>query len=221
MKIIVNTDVHSTERDSELLVDYLRKEQHMVGTKIGCREGDCGACTVILGKKENGRIVYKPIVSCLTTLSTVADKHVITIEGLNIDNGLTLIQEKFINYNATQCGFCTPGFILSITAYLLEPIIEINGALSAIDGNICRCTGYLSIIRAIEDIVHTLETAGINATTGKARVEFLIKNKVLPPTFMNGYKLLEATESESITNLRDSKSKFDLVLAGGTKATSN
>lgn len=123
------------------LIDFIRDELKLKGTKEGCSEGECGACTVILDGKA--------INSCLMLASSADGKKIITIEGLSMDE-MNPIQEAFIEVGAVQCGYCTPGMILSAKALLdknpKETEEEIKKALS---GNLCRCTGYVKIIKAV------------------------------------------------------------------------
>ena len=125
------------------LVDILREDLDLTGCKVGCGEGECGACTVIMDGKA--------VLSCLT-LAVQADGAVITtIEGLAADGNLCPLQRAFIEEGAVQCGYCTPGMIMSAQAFLLESLDpseeEIREALA---GNICRCSGYHQIIRAVK-----------------------------------------------------------------------
>ena len=131
-----------TEPDRRLL-DLLRKDLHMTGTKEGCAEGECGACTVII----DGEAVH----SCLVLACQLEGKHVTTIEGLEQNGDLSRIQRIFVEETAIQCGYCTTGMIMSAKALLLHnphpTEAEIRNALA---GNICRCSGYTQIIRAVE-----------------------------------------------------------------------
>ena len=125
-----------------LLVDMLREDLGLTGTKVSCGEGDCGACTVLV----NG----KPVTSCLTLAVSVDGCEITTIEGLVEDGKLHPLQEAFIEQGAAQCGFCTPGMILSATALLDKNPHPREGEIKkALAGNLCRCTGYASIIRAV------------------------------------------------------------------------
>lgn len=134
------------------LLDFVRYQQQLTGTKIGCREGDCGACTILVGSLENDRVVYRSATSCLMPLANAAGKHIVTIEGIN-GKSLTPVQQAFATEGATQCGFCTPGFIVSLTGYCLSDAAHRpDAAIESINGNICRCTGYKSIERAAEHI---------------------------------------------------------------------
>ena len=145
MKITVNnTEYAISEELAELkLSTYLRENLGLTGTKIGCDIGICGSCTVLVNNK--------PKRSCLLKLKDIVNKEVLTIEGLASSDGtLHPVQQAFIDAGAIQCGFCTPGMVLTAYAFLLEnkqPSRE--EAREAIKGNICRCTGYQQIIDAI------------------------------------------------------------------------
>ncbi|MCI4319228.1 MAG: (2Fe-2S)-binding protein [Thermoplasmata archaeon] len=125
-----------------ILLDLLREELNLTGTKRGCDLGTCGCCTVLL----DGR----PTLSCLT-LAHLAEGHPITtIEGVSPPQGLNPVQQAFVEHGATQCGFCTPGFIVTGTALLREhPHPTRDEVERAVSGNLCRCTGYTKIIEAI------------------------------------------------------------------------
>jgi xanthine dehydrogenase small subunit len=131
------------------LVEFLREKRRLTGTKIGCAEGDCGACTVLLGRPESDRLTYRPAPSCLLSLLQVDGRHVVTIEGLSSEGGLGAIQQSLVAHHASQCGYCTPGFVVAL-AGLFEAGGPIDRARLATDlaGNLCRCTGYLSILDA-------------------------------------------------------------------------
>ena len=128
---------------TERLIDILRERLGLVGTKEGCGKGECGACTVILDGK--------PVCSCLTLSSQIHGKEIITIEGLSENGKLHAVQQAFAKAGAVQCGYCSPGMVLSAFALLMHnpkpPRNEIRRALS---GNLCRCTGYEKIIQAVE-----------------------------------------------------------------------
>ena len=146
--ILNNKLVETHLPEGSTLLDYIRYEKQLTGTKIGCREGDCGACTVLIGSMKKGKMSYQSMTSCLTPLGNVQGNHVLTVEGIN---GTTLspVQQLMIENNGTQCGFCTIGFVMSLTGFVLakeEP--HYDDAIKSIDGNICRCTGYKSIERA-------------------------------------------------------------------------
>ncbi|MGP8077648.1 MAG: (2Fe-2S)-binding protein [Thermoplasmata archaeon] len=125
-----------------LLLDLLREDLRLTGTKRGCDLGTCGCCTVWL----DGR----PTLSCLTLARHVDGREVTTIEGVTPAQGMSRVQRAFVEHGATQCGFCTPGFVMTATAFLAEhPHPSREEIERAISGNLCRCTGYRKIVEAI------------------------------------------------------------------------
>lgn len=135
------------------VLEYLRDNPRFKGTKEGCAEGDCGACTVVLAEiGKNGSLVYKAVNSCLVFLPKLHGRQLITIESLEDDSGnLHPIQKAMIDQHGSQCGFCTPGMIMSLFAYYKSnDFFDRDKVIDAISGNLCRCTGYKSIIRAAE-----------------------------------------------------------------------
>ncbi len=160
------------------LLDFIRDKAGLKGTKTGCREGDCGACTVLEGRLADSRIHYRPVVSCLTPLGNARGKHIVTIEGLRTGK-LNPVQQAFVDHSATQCGFCTPGFILSLMGFLLsESPAVFPDVRELVDGNICRCTGYHPILRAAEEIRQLKKMQDTRDT-----VEWLVNNQWLPAYF--------------------------------------
>jgi len=146
IRFILNTESIEVEVEPHLtLLQLLRDRLEMTGTKEGCGMGECGACTVLIdGKAVN---------SCIFPALEVEGKSVTTIEGLtDVQGNLHSIQKAFIEYGAIQCGFCTPGMVLSAKALLDEnPKPTEEEIRNAIAGNLCRCTGYLQIIKAIKE----------------------------------------------------------------------
>ncbi|MDO5563699.1 MAG: (2Fe-2S)-binding protein [Eubacteriales bacterium] len=128
----------------------LREQLDLTGSKEGCSAGECGACTIIVDNK--------PMNACLILAPELDGVHITTVEGLSKDGKLTPLQESFISHAALQCGYCTPGFLMSATALLNEnPKPSREEIVDAISGNLCRCTGYKRIIEAIEDVVNSKE----------------------------------------------------------------
>lgn len=133
----VTTPAHKT------LLYLLRDDLHLYGTKDGCREGECGACTVLL----DGR----PVNACLVLAGQADGREVVTIEGLAADSRLHPLQRAFVEAGAVQCGFCTPGLILSAVALLAQQPHPSEAQIrQALTGNLCRCTGYSQIIEAVK-----------------------------------------------------------------------
>ncbi len=164
--------------EETLALDWLRRELGLTGTKEGCREGDCGACLVLLGERGEAGPVWKAVPSCLLALGELDGRHVVTIEGIAAA-GLTPVMEAFLDQGASQCGFCSPGFIVALTAFLVEGRIDPVRTLVSIEGNLCRCTGYGSIRRAADRL--TKDFADLPRDLG-ARLAVLGKRGVLPPS---------------------------------------
>lgn len=132
------------------LLDILREDLHLTGTKEGCAEGECGACTVLL----DGESVH----ACLTVAAQLDGHHITTIEGLAEMGTLDILQQAFVEEIAIQCGYCTPGMIMSATALLMKnPHPTDEEVRVALSGNICRCSGYVQIVRAVKHAAKELE----------------------------------------------------------------
>ena len=174
-----------------VLLDFVRYQQHLTGTKVGCNEGDCGACTLLVGELKNNELQYCSLTSCLTPLGNVHGKHVVTIEGLNME-GLNLIQQAMYDESATQCGFCTPGFIVSLAGFCLSgKNATTQNVIAAIDGNICRCTGYKSIERAAGKIAQLMQ-----GRQSAEPIAFVSEQKILPAWFTTIKQRLHALRTE-------------------------
>lgn len=127
------------------LIDILREDLELTGTKEGCGEGECGSCTVII----DGKAVH----ACLTIAIQLEGTHILTIEGLEHKGELSKIQKAFVDANAIQCGFCTPGMIMSTKALLINnPNPSEQEIRNALAGNICRCSGYSQILKAVRKL---------------------------------------------------------------------
>jgi len=149
IRFILNGKTHSLQVDTRmLLVDFLRDSLGLLGTKVGCGIGECGACTVLLDGE--------PVNSCLILAITIDDRQVLTVEGLTASDELSGLQQSFIDVGAVQCGFCTPGMLLAAKALLdRNPSPSEQEIRKAISGNLCRCTGYEKIVRAIEQVARS------------------------------------------------------------------
>lgn len=135
-------------------VDLLRCELEMTGTKEGCSDGDCGACTVSVGSWEGSRFVYRSVASCLFPVGRLQGKSLVTVEGVGNQKSLNCIQKAIIDRHGVQCGFCSPGFVMSFfSLFAMNPIPDMKDVEIALQGNICRCTGYEGIKKAAEQMI--------------------------------------------------------------------
>ncbi len=146
-------DITLTDVAPELtLLDWLRLERRLRGSKEGCAEGDCGACTVLVGRLFGDEIIYDAVTACIRFVGSLHGTHVVTIEHLRGENGaLHPVQQAMVDHHGSQCGFCTPGFVMSLYGlWMREPSPTRPAIEKALQGNLCRCTGYAPIIRAGE-----------------------------------------------------------------------
>jgi len=152
---------------NETLLNFIRTKLRKTGTKEGCAEGGCGACTVVLGELKNNDIKYTAINSCITFLPTLTGKQLVLVEDLTSkDNLLHPVQEAMVKYHGSQCGFCTPGFVMSLfSIFKNQSKINDNVIKDSIAGNLCRCTGYQPIIKAAKSL------------SKKNRIDHFTKNK--------------------------------------------
>lgn len=200
-----------------VLLDYLRKEKRLTGTKEGCREGDCGACTILLGVMIGSNVHYKSVNSCLMPLGDAHGKHVVTIEGITPPafgkHGtleLTPIQAAVVDQGGTQCGFCTPGFVVSMTGYFLNNTsLNFYDAVESLGGNVCRCTGYAGIKRAVEQSILFFEKG---KSEKKTQQENLVALNFIPEYFSGIKEQLKKIHSRKLT----SQKKSNTLIAGGT-----
>jgi xanthine dehydrogenase small subunit len=147
---IALTDVPATQT----LLDFLRLEKRLRGSKEGCAEGDCGACTVLVGRLRGGDLVYESVTACITFTGSLDATHIVTIEHLSAPGGpLHPVQQAMLDFHGSQCGFCTPGIVMSLYGlWMREPNPATAEIEQALQGNLCRCTGYAPIIRAARAI---------------------------------------------------------------------
>ena len=139
---------------TQTLLDFLRLDRRLTGSKEGCAEGDCGACTVLVGRLRGGELKYEAVTACITFMGGLDAAHVVTIEHLSAPSGpLHPVQQAMLDFHGSQCGFCTPGIVMSLYAlWMREPNPETAAVERALQGNLCRCTGYAPIVRAAKAI---------------------------------------------------------------------
>ncbi|KAA0244304.1 MAG: (2Fe-2S)-binding protein [Candidatus Brocadia sp. AMX2] len=204
--ILNDKETCTSESPGMLVLDYLRRIQRLTGTKEGCKEGDCGACTVLIGEFEGDKVVYKPVTSCLMPLGELHGKHLVTIEGLNTTH-LSPVQQAIVDDGATQCGFCTPGIVVSLTGYLMKEKTEIHeeGVKKTLSGHLCRCTGYRSLKQSASFLKDT-----VNDHTG---IDALVANRMLPDYFPQISDRLRKIQSP-VRGPGDTST--DYCIAGGT-----
>ena len=159
IKFVWENKIHSISNldPNETILNYVRLKLKKTGTKEGCAEGGCGACTVVLGELKNNKIFYQAINSCIGFVTSLEGKQLILVEDLVSKNGtLHAVQDAMINYHGSQCGFCTPGFVMSLFAmYKNFSSYNKENIQDSISGNLCRCTGYRSIVDAAKSLNNT------------------------------------------------------------------
>lgn len=151
--LYINGERHEVRGEAAflMLADYLRYERGLVGTKIVCAEGDCGACTVLRANVRKGKASdFESINSCIVTVAQLDGSHLVTVEGLQQGGELSPVQRSMVSCHAAQCGYCTPGFAMAITACVqkAEGNLDEQKLKNALTGNLCRCTGYSPLIQA-------------------------------------------------------------------------
>ncbi len=218
--------IHTEHAPGSTVLDYIRYYKRQVGTKIGCREGDCGACTILAGDFENGKIVYRSMTSCLMPLGNAHGKHILSVEGINLPclpdrqasgkqgmQELSPVQQALVDANGTQCGFCSIGFVMSLTGFVLnETTKHYDDAIAAVDGNICRCTGYKSIERAAAVIAEK-----INDRPGQETIAWLVEQKFIPDYFLQiKDRLIQLRDIINKSSKVSNTGLHKLILGGGT-----
>jgi xanthine dehydrogenase small subunit len=216
-RFLLNDRLVATDAaDGRLALDWLRRERRLVGTKEGCKEGDCGACVVLVGESDGqGGVAYLPVTSCLLPIGALHGKHLVTIEGLDLgpgpgqpcaEPGLNPVQRAIVDEGGSQCGFCTPGIVLSLTCLLTRERQPLDGAAVdlALSGHLCRCTGYRSLKAAGGTVRARAGTPGIDAQVAAGH---------LPAYFADAAGRLAAIPAREASSTADST---EVPIAGGT-----
>ena len=207
--LLNHQSVEEASASGTLLLDIIRRNRKLTGTKEACREGDCGACQILLGQIENGRMRYQAVNACLLPLGAVSACHVVTIEGLNGER-LNPIQQALVDNGAIQCGFCTPGLVIALTGFFLNSATaDEDAAIEAIGGNLCRCTGYAGIKRAIGQLCRQFD---LSRSPLENRISDLIDWKIVPAYFSGIADRLAQCAAATDTQT----SEPAVLVAGGT-----
>jgi xanthine dehydrogenase small subunit len=209
---VVGEDVFST------LVEFLRQRRSLLGTKVGCGEGDCGACTVLVGRPFDGRLRYRTAVACLLAMYQLDGAHVVTIEGLTPPDGLSPIQRAMVEHHGSQCGYCTPGMIAALEGVFdAGTSVDTSMLRTGLTGNLCRCTGYVPILEAALAVDHTNLAPLSSRYPSRAMALELAERVSVPIRIEHGERTFGAPIAieEAVTIL--SKHPESLIVSGGTE----
>jgi len=201
---------------NKTILNYIRNDLKLTGTKEGCAEGGCGACTIVLGELNRNRIIYKSINACISFLPILNGKQLILIEDLVHENKPHVTQEAMVKYHGSQCGFCTPGFTMSLFSMQKNNKLINNEIIEeALSGNLCRCTGYRPIIDAAKSLNNKKNKDHFEKNQNKA-IQLLKKIKVIDIEINHHGRKFFAPKT--IPNLKKILKKYPdaKILSGGT-----
>lgn len=219
IEFLLNQEKHSVSDidPCTTVLDYLRNDLGLCGTKEGCASGDCGACTVLVGELSEDELSYKAQNACLMLLPTLQGKQLITVEHLSQDEVLHQVQQSMVDNHGSQCGFCTPGIVMSLVGLFKRTSSPSKQQITeSLGGNLCRCTGYRPIIRAAEQVAEQLEPDQFD----KSRNETILALQALQKTGIHeahgeNYHYFSPTTLDELADLYSKKPDAYLV-AGGT-----
>ncbi len=211
---ILNNRVIRTDMPFDTtMLDFLRSRQHITSVKAGCRTGSCGSCLILVGESDGESVCYRPLNSCILPLEEANGKHVLTVEGLN-NNRLNPIQQAMAEQGAVQCGYCTPGIVISLTCFLLRsPFFDESLAEIALDGNLCRCTGYHGIKRAAALLCQNFSPS--SEPDSMERIKWLTEKEILPSYLLQIPRQLQEIQPE-LQRRPNQISQNSVIIAGGT-----
>lgn len=200
-----NTIIAPTE--PLFLIDFLRRQHHLTGCKAPCREGDCGSCQLLILSTDYGIQRLQTQLSCLLKTTDIIHKHILTVEALPMDSPLIKVLAES---GASQCGFCSPGLVMAMVNWLLNgQTLEESEGLECINGNLCRCTGYMGQRRAIQALSEVYQSQLVSRGL-KARVELLVSESILPTWLSLGDEHLSSQQEDYVESVSAVK------IAGGT-----
>lgn len=199
------------------LSNFLRYDQQKTGTKIVCEEGDCGACTVLIGRVENGEIAYKPINSCIQFIYQLDCAHIVTVEGLRANGELNPVQESMIKCHGAQCGYCTPGFIVAMCAmFEQKDSVTPPEVKDALTGNLCRCTGYDSILKAALEVDTSKLMRMRELYPSAAMIDAFERHRAIPVRVeVDGRRYLNPVDLQSAVKFK-AENAGTVIVAGAT-----
>ncbi len=221
MKFILNDELieDNTLPSDFTALRYLREKRGLTGTKEGCASGDCGACTLLVGALEDGELTYSTLNSCITPMQSLTGKHIVSVEYLSKTGELHPAQQAMVESHGSQCGFCTPGFVLSLAGLYenkqsSEQPIDRAAVCDAISGNLCRCTGYRPIIDAgLSMVKESAETSYVELMSKNDSIKSQLESLQTDPHDSSNY--LQPTDLDQLAHALKSNPEAVLI-AGGT-----
>ena len=218
IKFIFNNKIYELENPdpNKTILNYVRNDLKKTGTKEGCAEGGCGACTIVLGELNKNKVIYKSINACISFLPILDGKQLILIEDLVHENKLHLVQDAMIKFHGSQCGFCTPGFTMSLFS-MHKNHKSINNEIieEALSGNLCRCTGYRPIVDAAKSLSNKKDQDHFKKNQSKT---INLLKRIQPLDIEINYRDKKFFAPKTISNLKKLLKQYPdaKILSGGT-----
>jgi len=218
IQFLVNNKIYKIKNPdpNKTILNYIRNELKLTGTKEGCAEGGCGACTIVLGELNKNKIIYKSINACISFLPTLNGKQLILIENLVHENKPHIVQKAMVKFHGSQCGFCTPGFTMSLFSMQKNYKIINNEIIEeALSGNLCRCTGYRPIIDAAKSLNNKKDKDHFEKNQNKT---IRLLKKIKDVDIEINYQGRKFFAPKTIPNLKKILKKYPnaKILSGGT-----